>query len=43
MIKKLLLITICITSFAFTQKEFGKVTLPLGRVQVQKGGTGAFK
>tara|TARA_Y100001936_G_scaffold43531_1_gene42331 strand:+ start:335 stop:1096 length:762 start_codon:yes stop_codon:yes gene_type:complete len=43
MIKKLLLITICITSFAFAQKEFGKVTLPLGRVQVQKGGTGAFK
>ena len=43
MIKKLLLITICISSFAFTQKEFGKVTLPLGRVQVQKGGTGAFK
>ena len=43
MIKKLLLITICITSFAFTQKEFGKVTLPLGRVEVQKGGTGAFK
>ena len=43
MIKKLLLITIYITSFAFTQKEFGKVTLPLGRVQVQKGGTGAFK
>ena len=43
MIKKLLLITICISSFAFTQKEFGNVTLPLGRVQVQKGGTGAFK
>ena len=43
MIKKLLLIIICISSFAFTQKEFGKVTLPLGRVQVQKGGTGAFK
>ena len=43
MIKKLLLTIICITSFAFTQKEFGKVTLPLGRVQVQKGGTGAFK
>ena len=43
MIKKLLLTIICITSFAFTQKEFGKVTLPLGRVQVQKGGTGDFK
>ena len=43
MIRKLLLTTICITSFAFTQKEFGKVTLPLGRVQVQKGGTGDFK
>ena len=40
---KLLLTIICITSFAFTQKEFGKVTLPLGRVQVQKGGTGDFK
>ena len=43
MIKKLLLTIICITSFAFTQKEFGKVTLPLGRVQVQKCGTGDFK
>ena len=43
MIKKLLLLIICITSFAFTQKEFGKVTLPLGRVQVQKGGNGDFK
>ena len=43
MTKKLLLTIICITSFAFTQKEFGKVTLPLGRVQVQKGGTGDFK
>ena len=43
MIKKLLLTIICITSFAFTQKEFGKVTLPLGRVQVQKGGAGDFK
>ena len=43
MIRKLLLTIICITSFAFTQKEFGKVTLPLGRVQVQKGGTGDFK
>ena len=43
MIKKLLLTIICISSFAFTQKEFGKVTLPLGRVQVQKGGTGDFK
>ena len=43
MIKKLLLTIICITSFAFTQKEFGKVTLPLGRVQVQKGGSGDFK
>ena len=43
MIRKLLLLLICITSFAFTQKEFGKVTLPLGRVQVQKGGSGDFK
>ena len=43
MIRKLLLTTICITSLAFAQKEFGKVTLPLGRVQVQKGGSGDFK
>jgi len=31
------------STFAFGQKEFGKITLPLGRVQVQKGGTGDFK
>lgn len=43
MIKRILLILFCFGTFAFGQKEFGKITLPLGRVQVQQGGTGAFK
>ena len=43
MIKRFLFIAFCISTFAFGQKEFGKITLPLGRVQVQKGGTGDFK
>ena len=41
--KRILFIAFCISAFAFGQKEFGKITLPLGRVQVQKGGTGDFK
>ena len=46
MIKQLLhifLFTSLLFTVAFGQKEFGKVTLPLGRVQVQKGGNGDFK
>ena len=38
-----LLILIALPSHSFAQKEFGKISLPLGRVQVQKGGAGAFK
>ena len=30
-------------SLVFGQKEFGKITLPLGRVEVQTGGKGVFK
>ena len=41
--KRTLLLSISITTLLFGQKEFGKVTLPLGRVQVQKGGSGDFK
>jgi len=43
MIKQILVITLSALTIAFGQKEFGKITLPLGRVQVQKGGVGAFK
>jgi len=46
MIKNILhipLFTVLFMGAAFGQKEFGKVTLPLGRVQVQKGGNGDFK
>jgi len=46
MMKQLLhisLFTILLLATAFGQKEFGKITLPLGRVQVQKGGNGDFK
>ena len=43
MMKRILFILFCFGTFAFGQKEFGKITLPLGRVQVQQGGTGAFK
>ena len=43
MIKRLLQIILLVSTIAFGQKEFGKVTLPLGRVQVQKGGSGDFK
>ena len=41
--KRTLLLSISITSLLFGQKEFGKITLPLGWVQVQKNGAGAFK
>ena len=43
MIKRILILARSVITIAFGQKEFGKITLPLGRVQVQKGGTGAFK
>lgn len=42
-IKTLLLVSTFLFSDIFAQKEFGKISLPLGRVQVQKGGTGEFK
>ena len=41
--KPTLLLTLSIASLVFGQKEFGKITLPLGRVQIQKNGSGAFK
>ena len=43
MIKRILILMLSLITIVFGQKEFGKITLPLGRVQVQKGGTGAFK
>ncbi len=43
MIKRIIILALSVITIAFGQKEFGKITLPLGRVQVQKGGTGAFK
>ena len=43
MIKQILIMALSVITIAFGQKEFGKITLPLGRVEVQKGGTGAFK
>ena len=43
MMKRFLFIIFFISAFVYGQKEFGKVTLPLGRVQVQKGGSGNFK
>ena len=42
-IKSLLLVTTFLLSDISAQKEFGKISLPLGRVQVQKGGVGEFK
>ena len=41
--KRTLLLSLSIASLVFGQKEFGKITLPLGRVQIQKNGSGAFK
>ena len=37
------IIILCICSVLYGQKEFGKITLPLGRVQVQQAGKGDFK
>ena len=42
-IKSLLLVSTFLFSDISAQKEFGKISLPLGRVQVQKGGAGEFK
>ena len=42
-IKSLLLVSTFLLTNISAQKEFGKISLPLGRVQVQKGGTGEFK
>jgi len=42
-IKSLLLVSTFLLTNIFAQKEFGKISLPLGRVQVQKGGVGEFK
>ena len=41
--KRFLLITLYLSTLLFGQKEFGKISLPLGRVQVQKAGKGDFK
>ena len=37
------IIILCLCSVLYGQKEFGKITLPLGRVQVQQAGKGDFK
>ena len=42
-IKSLLLVSTFLLTNISAQKEFGKISLPLGRVQVQKGGSGDFK
>ena len=42
-LKPLLFLSISIPTLLLGQQEFGKITLPLGRVQIQKNGTGAFK
>ena len=42
-IKSLLLVSTFLLTDIYAQKEFGKISLPLGRVQVQKGGAGEFK
>ena len=42
-IKPLLLVSTFLLTNISAQKEFGKISLPLGRVQVQKGGAGEFK
>ena len=41
--KRFILITLYLSTILFAQKEFGKISLPLGRVQVQKAGKGDFK
>ena len=42
-IKSLLLVSTFLLTNISAQKEYGKKSLPLGRVQVQKGGAGEFK
>jgi len=42
-LKPLLFLSIFFPTLLLGQQEFGKITLPLGRVQIQKNGTGAFK
>ena len=42
-LKPILFLSIFIPTLLLGQQEFGKITLPLGRVQIQKNGTGAFK
>ena len=42
-IKSFLLVSTFLLTNISAQKEFGKISLPLGRVQVQKGGIGEFK
>ena len=42
-LKPLFCLTLSISSLLQAQQEFGKITLPLGRVQIQKKGTGPFK
>ena len=42
-IKSILLVSTFLLTNISAQKEFGKISLPLGRVQVQKGGVGEFK
>ena len=41
--KRFLLITLYLSTLLFGQKEFGKISLPLGRVQVHKAGKGDLK
>ncbi len=41
--KRFILITLYLSTILFAQKEFGKISLPLGRVQVQKAGKGDLK
>ena len=36
--KRFLLLALSLTTLLLGQKEFGKISLPLGRVQLQKGG-----
>ena len=42
-LKPLFYLTLTISSLLQAQQEFGKITLPLGRVQIQTKGTGPFK
>ena len=42
-LKTLLLLSLVVPTLIQGQQEFGKITLPLGRVQIQKKGTGPFK